>query len=134
VPDEEPPLVRVVIVGRADARARLREKLSDSLEVVGEADTLAQARAADVETEAWLIAADVSEDPGEIPVEQLTPRELEVLELLLVQGLSNRSIASRLAISDQTVKFHVSSIFGKLSALNRADAVRRAIRRQLVAL
>jgi DNA-binding NarL/FixJ family response regulator len=133
VPDEEPPLVRVVIVGRADARARLREKLSDSLEVVGEADTLAQARAADVETEAWLIAADVSEDPGEIPVEQLTPRELEVLELL-VQGLSNRSIASRLAISDQTVKFHVSSIFGKLGALNRADAVRRAIRRQLVAL
>lgn len=133
MPDEEPPLVRVVIVGRADARARLREKLSDSLEVVGEADTLAQARAADVETEAWLIAADVSEDPGEIPVEQLTPRELEVLELL-VQGLSNRSIASRLAISDQTVKFHVSSIFGKLGALNRADAVRRAIRRQLVAL
>jgi DNA-binding NarL/FixJ family response regulator len=65
--------------------------------------------------------------------EALTPRELEVLEVL-AQGLSNRAIAARLAISEHTVKFHVSSIFGKLGAENRTDAVRRGVRLGLVAL
>jgi FixJ family two-component response regulator len=40
----------------------------------------------------------------------------------------------RLHISDQTVKFHVSSISGKLGAKNRTDAVRLAVRRGLIAL
>ena len=65
--------------------------------------------------------------------EALTPRELEVLEVL-AQGLSNRSIAARLAISEHTVKFHVSSIFAKLGAENRTDAVRRGVRLGLIAL
>jgi ATP/maltotriose-dependent transcriptional regulator MalT len=65
--------------------------------------------------------------------EALTPRELEVLEVL-AQGLSNRAIASRLVISEHTVKFHVSAIFGKLGAENRTDAVRRGVRLGLVAL
>ena len=65
--------------------------------------------------------------------EALTPRELEVLEAL-AQGLPNRAIASHLAISEHTVKFHVSSIFSKLGAQNRTDAVRRGVRLGLVAL
>ncbi len=65
--------------------------------------------------------------------EPLTPREVEVLELL-AEGLPNKAIAARLAISDQTVKFHVASITGKLGARNRTDAVRRAVRRGLIAL
>ena len=65
--------------------------------------------------------------------ETLTPREVEVLELL-AQELPNKAIAARLGISDQTVKFHVSSICGKLGATNRTDAVRRAIRRGLVTI
>jgi DNA-binding NarL/FixJ family response regulator len=65
--------------------------------------------------------------------EALTPRELEVLEVL-AQGLSNRAIAARLAISEHTVKFHVSSIFAKLGAENRTDAVRRGVRLGLIAL
>ncbi len=56
--------------------------------------------------------------------EPLTNREVQVLELL-AEGLSNKGIATRLAISDQTVKFHVASISGKLGAANRTDAVRR---------
>jgi DNA-binding NarL/FixJ family response regulator len=48
--------------------------------------------------------------------------------------LSNKAIAARLGISDQTVKFHVASIAGKLGAQNRTDAVRRAVRRGLVTL
>jgi DNA-binding NarL/FixJ family response regulator len=58
---------------------------------------------------------------------------VQVLELL-AEGLANKAIASRLGISDQTVKFHVASISGKLGAVNRTDAVRRAVRRGLITL
>jgi DNA-binding NarL/FixJ family response regulator len=58
---------------------------------------------------------------------------VQVLELL-AEGLPNKRIAERLGISDQTVKFHVSSISGKLGAVNRTDAVRRAVRRGLITL
>jgi DNA-binding NarL/FixJ family response regulator len=47
---------------------------------------------------------------------------------VLAEGLPNKAIAERLDISDQTVKFHVVSISGKLGAANRPDAVRRAVR------
>jgi DNA-binding NarL/FixJ family response regulator len=53
---------------------------------------------------------------------------------LIAEGLPNKAIAARLGISDQTVKFHASSIQGKLGATNRTDAVRRAVRRGLVTL
>lgn len=65
--------------------------------------------------------------------EPLTARERQVLALL-AEGLPNKGIAAALDISDQTVKFHVAAIIGKLGALNRTDAVRRAVRRGLVTL
>jgi DNA-binding NarL/FixJ family response regulator len=65
--------------------------------------------------------------------DSLTVREVQVLELL-AEGLPNKSIAARLGISDQTVKFHVASIAGKLGAANRTDAVRLAVRRGLITL
>lgn len=65
--------------------------------------------------------------------EPLTARELEVLDLI-AEGLPNKAIAARLSISEHTVKFHVSSICGKLGAENRTDAVRRAVRRGLITL
>jgi len=68
-----------------------------------------------------------------VVIEPLTAREVQVLELL-AEGLPNKSIAARLGISDQTVKFHVASICGKLGAANRTDAVRRAVRRGLISL
>jgi DNA-binding NarL/FixJ family response regulator len=74
-----------------------------------------------------------SRSPSYEPLEPLTPREIEVLELL-AEGLPNKAIAERLHISDQTVKFHVASISGKLGAANRTDAVRRAVRRGLITL
>jgi DNA-binding NarL/FixJ family response regulator len=77
----------------------------------------------------WL--ADPDEEAGFD--EPLTPREIQVLELL-AEGLPNKAIAARLHISDQTVKFHVSSISGKLGAANRTDAVRLAVRRGLITL
>jgi ATP/maltotriose-dependent transcriptional regulator MalT len=61
------------------------------------------------------------------PVEALTARELDVLALV-ADGLSNRDIAARLAISDHTVKFHLASIFGKLGVSTRTEAVQRGLR------
>ena len=65
--------------------------------------------------------------------EALTPRELQVLRLL-AEGVGNREIAERLAVSEHTVKFHLSAIFGKLGASTRTDAVRRALRSGLIDL
>ncbi|MDP8952738.1 MAG: response regulator transcription factor [Actinomycetota bacterium] len=62
---------------------------------------------------------------------RLTPRELEVLALL-ARGRKNSEIADTLFVSERTVKFHVSSILGKLGAENRTEAARIAIRRRLV--
>jgi len=61
----------------------------------------------------------------------LTPREHEVLELL-VEGLTNPEIAERLVISASTARAHVSNVLSKLCASNRAEAVARAFRLNLV--
>jgi DNA-binding NarL/FixJ family response regulator len=61
----------------------------------------------------------------------LTPRELDVLPLL-AKGLLNKEIADALDITERTVKFHVSSILGKLGAGNRTEAVSIAAQRGLV--
>jgi DNA-binding NarL/FixJ family response regulator len=122
----------VILVGTPVARARLRMLADGVLAIVGEAADLRQARTAGREADALLVAADV--EPAQEPeVEALTRREIEVLELL-AEGLSNKGIALRLGISDQTVKFHVASISGKLGAHSRTGAVRLAVRRGLVTL
>jgi DNA-binding NarL/FixJ family response regulator len=141
--------MRVLLVGSPTDRARLRAQLvAAAVEIAAEFSTLAGARASDVEHDAIVIADDdaraelveggplraprTSSD-DDTPWEPLTPREVQVLELL-AEGLPNKAIASRLDISDQTVKFHVSAICGKLGAANRTDAVRRAVRRGLITL
>ena len=127
--------MRVVLVGAAPDRERVRRELNGSVEVIGEFPTLAAARAAALDADAFVLSEPVPRDaPDDASLaEPLTPREIEVLELL-AEGLPNKSIAARLHISDQTVKFHVAAISGKLGALNRTDAVRLAIRRGLIAL
>lgn len=66
-------------------------------------------------------------------IDPLTARELEVLQLL-ARGMANKQIALKLAISEHTVKFHVSSIYTKLGAANRTEAVRLGVRRGLILL
>jgi DNA-binding NarL/FixJ family response regulator len=122
----------VILVGTPVARARLRTLAEGSLSIVGEAADLPQARAAGREADAFLVVPAV-DAPDEPLVEALTPREVEVLELL-AEGLANKGIAQRLGISDQTVKFHVASISGKLGANSRTGAVRLAVRRGLITL
>jgi DNA-binding NarL/FixJ family response regulator len=70
-------------------------------------------------------------DEREAEGEPLTPREIEVLEMVS-EGLSNKQIAARANISEHTAKFHVNSILGKLAAATRAEAVMRGMRRGLL--
>jgi len=145
--------MRLLLVGTLDGRARLMAELGESsFTIAGEFATMADARASGIEADAILIStpvgrafmarpsslmarsSSVDASPGDDRYEEpLTPREVEVLELL-AEGLPNKSIATRLGISDQTVKFHVASICGKLGAANRTQAVRLAVRRGLVSL
>lgn len=76
------------------------------------------------------VAALLAEHLGE---EGLTPRELQVLELIR-DGSKNKQIADRLAISETTVNFHIKNIVEKLHANDRTHAVTIAVRRGLLAL
>lgn len=119
--------MRIVLVGTPAQQRRLRLELASSAEIVGETASLGAARR--IPADAYVVAADADEE--EALVEQLTARETEVLTLV-ADGSSNKAIAARLGISDETIKFHLTSIFGKLGASNRTDAVRQALRRGLV--
>jgi DNA-binding NarL/FixJ family response regulator len=101
-----------------------------AIDVVNETATLADARAAAGGADAFIVVPERAAVPEPLP-EPLTRRELDVLGLL-ADGLPNKAIAVRLGISDQTVKFHVASITGKLAAANRTEAVRVALRRGLL--
>ena len=63
--------------------------------------------------------------------EEITSRETDVLRML-AEGLVNKDIATRLGISEHTVKFHISSILDKLGASTRTEAVTLGIRRGLI--
>lgn len=140
--------MRAILVGPPGVRDRLRWDLETrSIEVVGEFDTIVDARRAGLDADIVVSTLEpATRDSGfgvrdsrqngdrdRVFEEALTHRELEVLELL-AEGLPNKGIADRLGISDQTVKFHIASIMGKLGASNRVETVRRAVRRGLLSL
>ena len=126
--------MRVILVGPRNRRDRLKPVLRDAgADVLSEVDTLDEARLLPEAVDAYVVAA--TDEPSAAregaDVEPLTTRERDVLRLL-ADGLSNKAIAARLGISDQTVKFHVAAIVSKLGVANRTAAVRLAIRRGLV--
>jgi DNA-binding NarL/FixJ family response regulator len=79
------------------------------------------------------IRTDEDEQPGQAAREHLTEREIDVLREV-ARGLTNKQIALALGISEHTVKFHVSSVYGKLGASNRTEAVRKGARRGFIPL
>lgn len=83
-----------------------------------------------VDQEAEDLAPSVPGDSNEQP---LSPCESGILQLLAA-GLGNKEIAWQLKISEHTVKFHVTSIFNKLNASSRTEAVAIGMRRGLIAL
>jgi DNA-binding NarL/FixJ family response regulator len=72
------------------------------------------------------------EDPERV-VDPLTGRERQVLQLT-AQGLANKQIAASLDISENTVRFHLSSLYAKLGVTSRTEAVRAGARRGWVVL
>ena len=78
-------------------------------------------------TDPALAAGSAPAAPGSDSAPLLTPREHDVLRLL-AEGLPNKGVASRLEVSEHTVKFHVNSIMGKLNAQSRTEAVILATR------
>lgn len=66
-------------------------------------------------------------------ISDLTERELEVLKLAS-DGMRNKDIASRLSVSERTVKFHLTTVFQKLRVSNRTEAVKEATRRGLISM
>jgi two-component system, NarL family, nitrate/nitrite response regulator NarL len=79
------------------------------------------------------IAVPARDGGDDAPVETLTRREREVLELM-AEGLGNRLIAERLGITEHTAKFHVHTILGKLGTQSRTEAVVRAARSGIIAI
>ena len=77
------------------------------------------------------VSAAATPAPGSASL--FTPREQDVLKLL-AEGLPNKGVASRLEVSEHTVKFHVNSIMGKLNAQSRTEAVTLATRLGLLPL
>jgi len=73
------------------------------------------------------------QEEKEQPGEELTEREIEVLELI-AEGLPNDDIASKLYISERTVRSHVSNILGKLNLENRTQAALYAVRQGIAEL
>jgi DNA-binding NarL/FixJ family response regulator len=71
-------------------------------------------------------------DAARIAALGITPRELEVLTLI-AEGLSNKEMAERLFVSENTIKTHASRVFDKLGASRRTQAVQFAKRQGLIA-
>lgn len=82
---------------------------------------------------AWPPAGPLPGGPGGSDHEPLTPRELEVYELL-GKGLSNRDIGGVLGISAHTAKYHVGQILAKVGAATRAEAVSTGLRWGIIGL
>jgi DNA-binding CsgD family transcriptional regulator len=115
------PIVVAIDIGEPDLADQLRTLLAD----VPGLTIAPDGAPADVRL--------VTPPGGTASETQLTPREHDVLELL-VDGASNKEIARRLGISVSTVKFHVRSIADKLGADGRAEAVAHALRRGIIHL
>lgn len=132
-----------VQLGRADEPADLWLLLGDELQLraangaTGQLSADADAPRLRAAVAAVLEGLSVREAPwqqaGAGPHEPLTPRELEVFELL-GKGLSNRDIAGVLGISAHTAKFHVGQILAKVGAATRAEAVSEGLRCGLIGL
>jgi two-component system, NarL family, response regulator YdfI len=135
----------VVVIADECTRAQLRRALQagvtavldrhvepERLELAVQAAANDMVLLAEEQMDAFLPATE-AEDGDPVAHESLTPREIEVLQLLAA-GTSNREIAHKLQLSEHTVKFHVSSILAKLGAESRTQAVARGVREGVIYL
>jgi DNA-binding NarL/FixJ family response regulator len=120
---------------RAGARGYLLkgaspETLLEAIRVLADGGTYLYSPPVSVTTARNSVSGSWRENAFETP-ELLTERETEVLRLM-ASGINNREIADALALSEGTVKNHISSIFSKLGVSDRTKAVLQAIAKKLV--
>ena len=128
--------VQAILVGGAtgaELAAAAASAASGLLTLSGDlADLVRQGLLAHTLEDADNYAGDLAHIADDLP-EHLTVREREVLEMMS-EGLSNKEIAAQLDISAHTVKFHISSILGKLGASSRTEATTIGLRRGLITI
>jgi DNA-binding NarL/FixJ family response regulator len=104
-----------------------------AIRAVHRGESLVQPRVTRKLLERFTELSHASLSPEQVPETPISPRELEVLELI-ARGRSNKSIAGDLVIGESTVKTHIIHIFNKLSVKDRTEAVTEAIRRGIIQL
>jgi DNA-binding NarL/FixJ family response regulator len=124
----------VIAIVRAGARGYVTktitgEELADAVARVGDDDAVFSPRLAGFVLDAF--AGEIPAEEVDPELDQLTPREREVLRLL-ARGYLYKEIALRLSISAKTVEAHVSSVLRKLQLSNRHELSRWAVTRRLV--
>jgi two-component system nitrate/nitrite response regulator NarL len=133
------PLSRVIVLTMHDDPRLVRQMLQAGVSAylhksVSREDLVAAIRSAVREGDAPVtvtVTRPGVADPAEIGPGPLSARELEVLTLV-GQALSNRQIATRLTITEGTVKRHLRNVFAKLDATSRLDAVNRGVAAGLI--
>ena len=126
------PHAEIAFAALRAGAAGVLSRRSESAEIVAAIDAV-RAGLIVLDAAARDAAAPLAAAAPAVLAEPLTERERDVLALL-ARGLSNRRIGERLAIADNTVKAHVASIFGKLGATTRTEAVTLGVRLGLVML
>lgn len=128
---------RIVGAVQAGARGYLlkgapREEIFRAVRTVHQGGSLLEPGVATRLLQKFNTEADSGSSSEQLP-DQLTAREMEVLELL-ARGKTNREIGAALFITERTVKFYVSAILSKLGAGNRTEAVTIAAQRGIISL
>jgi NarL family two-component system response regulator YdfI len=134
----------LVLIGESASASRMAEVLTSEASVVTDAVSRDQLVSALRAVAGGLLVRNRATSPSAVPVraratptdeasDALTPREHDILRLL-GDGLANHDIAATLGLSDHTVKFHLRSIFSKLGAHSRTEAVSVAVRKGMLLL
>jgi len=136
--DDEEQIYRAVRIGASAYFAKdvAPAQLLDTVRTVAEGYyVIANKRLTPEQAEQWLLELyrRYGISPEDTRLSPLTNRQMEILELI-IEGLSNKQIAMRLSISQQTVKNHVTSILAKLNRSDRTQAAIYALRHGWVRL
>jgi DNA-binding NarL/FixJ family response regulator len=136
--DDEEQIYRAIRIGASAYFAKdvAPAQLLDTVRTVAEGYyVIANKRLTPAQAEQWLLELyrRYGISPEDTTLSPLTNRQMEILELI-IEGLSNKQIAMRLGISQQTVKNHVTSILAKLNRSDRTQAAIYALRHGWVRL
>ena len=115
----------------ADARSRARMRARQPLRLAGLLRAAPDLIHLNTIQSRYRYVVGFVRDDAQVAALGLTPRELEML-VLMAEGLSNREIAERAFVSENTVKTHTSRVLDKLGAARRTQAIQRARELRLV--